>query len=178
MSAKEPRIGECWDKASSEDKVAHVFISPRINDTTAEQGVISILVHEVVHATVGCQCGHKGEFRKCALAVGLDGKMTSTHAGEDLMATIKEWDKALGTFPHGKLNPAGKPTKKQTTRMIKCECTDCGYVVRTSAKWLEEAGAPLCPCNKKAMRYELPDDEDDEDEDEGSGARLETGGCK
>jgi hypothetical protein len=44
-------------------------------------------------------------------------------------------------------------TKKQSTRMVKCECPDCGYIVRTTRKWLEE-GAPICPCNKREMRYE------------------------
>jgi hypothetical protein len=29
--------------------------------------------------------------------------------------------------------------------MLKCECSTCGYTVRTARKWLETAGAPLCP---------------------------------
>jgi hypothetical protein len=29
--------------------------------------------------------------------------------------------------------------------MLKCECATCGYTVRTARKWLEQAGAPLCP---------------------------------
>jgi hypothetical protein len=167
MSAKAPRIGECWDKSSSDDKISHIFISPRLDDVTGEQGVLSVLVHEVDHAVVGNECGHKGAFRKCALAVGLEGKMTSTHAGKDLMGAIKDWSKTLGGFPHAKLNPEMKPAKKQSTRMIKCECKDCGYIARTTNKWIEEKGAPICPCNKTAMRYEVGDEDTDTDgEDE------------
>jgi SprT-like family len=164
MSSKQPRIGECWDKTASADKVAHVFISPRLDDVTGEWGVVSTLVHEIVHAVVGCKAGHGAEFRKCALAVGLEGKMTATVAGEDLMEHIKKWAKDLGEFPHAKINPLMKPTKKQSTRLIKCECEACGYVVRTTRKWLEEIGAPLCACNKKAMHFELPDEDTDEDD--------------
>ena len=29
--------------------------------------------------------------------------------------------------------------------MLKCDCEACGYTVRTARKWLEAAGAPLCP---------------------------------
>jgi hypothetical protein len=29
--------------------------------------------------------------------------------------------------------------------MLKCEYLACGYTVRTARKWLETAGAPLCP---------------------------------
>jgi hypothetical protein len=47
--------------------------------------------------------------------------------------------------------------------MVKCECGDCGYTVRTSRKWLEESGAPICPCNKKSMGFEIPDELDSDD---------------
>lgn len=35
--------------------------------------------------------------------------------------------------------------KKQSARMMKCECTECGYLVRTAKKWLDEKGPPHCP---------------------------------
>lgn len=41
--------------------------------------------------------------------------------------------------------------KKQTTRMVKVVCAGCGYVARTTHKWLDEAGAPICPCNQEPM---------------------------
>lgn len=37
---------------------------------------------------------------------------------------------------------------KQTTRLLKCECPECGYTVRVTQKWLD-VGAPLCPTHGK-----------------------------
>ena len=50
--------------------------------------------------------------------------------------------------------------------MLKCECQACGYTVRTARKWLDTAGAPLCPiAGHGAMRHD-PLDGDEEDEPE------------
>ena len=43
---------------------------------------------------------------------------------------------------------AGRPLR---TRMLKCECGDCGYVARVSRRWLCETGPPICPCNRETM---------------------------
>jgi hypothetical protein len=48
--------------------------------------------------------------------------------------------------------------------MVKCACEECGYTARTTKKWLEEAGAPICPCNKKPMAFEMPEGEGSDDE--------------
>lgn len=54
-------------------------------------------------------------------------------------------------YPHAELNAGKSGEKKQGTRLIKCECSACGYVCRTTSKWLEEIGAPLCPCSGERM---------------------------
>lgn len=140
------RIGECWATVAAADRRAQIFISPVLEQT---DDVLATLVHEVVHAVVGTEAGHKAPFKKCALAVGLEGKMTSTHAGEALKATFASWLKILGPYPHAGLSVMGRV--KQSTRLVKCECAECGYTVRTTAKWLDSAGAPLCPCNGEPM---------------------------
>jgi hypothetical protein len=145
LASKNRRIGECWDKTASSDGVFEMFISPCLDKVAEPQGVLDTLVHECVHAAVGLECGHKGPFRKLATKLGLEGKMTSTHAGEQLLAEIKAWVAQLGDYPHAKLDLTKSPRKKQGTRMIKCECGQCGYTVRTSKKWLDEVGAPHCP---------------------------------
>ena len=38
-----------------------------------------------------------------------------------------------------------------TTRLFKAECLSCGYIIRTTRKWLDGEGAPLCPCNGERM---------------------------
>ena len=151
--------GECWDVSAADDKINQIFISPRIKKYA---DVLEVLVHEVCHAAVGLKARHGSVFKKCALAVGLEGKMTSTVAGADLKETIEGWAKTLGEYPHAALSSADRPTKKQTTRMVKCECDDCGYLVRTSREHLEK-GAPICPCNNEPMKFDLPDELKDDD---------------
>jgi hypothetical protein len=149
--ASKSAIGQCWDKSAASDKLAQLFVSPVIKDEVAPQGVLSILVHEVVHGVVGNKEKHNKVFKKCALAVGLTGKMTETVAGPELTAKSQEWLAKLGPYPHATLNAkTGRPTKKQTTRMIKCLCAECGYTTRVSQKWLD-VGVPICPCNNEPM---------------------------
>lgn len=139
---KDSTIGQCWASIASADGRAQLFISPTMDDAVR---VLDILAHEMIHAVDDCQNGHKGEFRRMALAIGLTGKMTATVAGDDLRAELTAIAGELGPYPHAALTPALSGIKKQTTRMLKLECPDDGYIVRTTQKWLD-LGLPSCPC--------------------------------
>lgn len=145
------RIGECWKTESAADNVNHIFITPwldnvlEVNSDGTADGILPTLVHELIHASDDCESGHRGTFRQRATAVGLRGKMTATHAGEDLTADLQNIAEALGPYPHGKIDIEYSPVKKQGTRMIRLECPECGYLARTTRKWLE-VGVPSCPC--------------------------------
>jgi hypothetical protein len=150
-SRKNQRIGECWDASRSDGKVFEIFISPVIADALE---AAAILAHELVHATVGLKAAHKGPFKRCALAIGLTGKMTATTAGDVFKLWFADRAGDLGAYPHSKLNATSAP-KKQTTRMVKCECFECRaegkpYIVRLSASTLEQ-GAPICPVHNTVM---------------------------
>ena len=140
------RIGEAWTSEASEDNAHETFISPIISDPVE---VLAVLLHELVHHSVGVEHGHKAPFKRLATACGLTGKMTATVAGEELTEQLTAMAETLGEYPHKTLNP-GIGRKKQSTRLIKCECGECGYTVRTTQKWLV-FGAPLCPCNGEEM---------------------------
>ena len=159
-------IGQAWSPDAASDKIGQIFISPYLNGDVKEIcGVLPTLVHEVAHEVVGVQNKHNKIFGKCARAVGLEGKLTHTVAGEKLLAACKQWAEKLGEYPHGQLDQTKGPSKKQSTRLIKCECPDCGYVCRTTRKWIDDAGAPICPQHRTAaMRYEIPDDLDHDEE--------------
>lgn len=132
-------IGQCWDPTVSADGTAEIFISPELDAYAA----VATLVHEHVHASVGLKAGHKGEFRKLGIAIGLTGKMASSTESEELAADIKRIIIKVGDYPHAILTPSST-TAVQTTRMLKCSCEACGYTVRTSAKWLA-VSVPVCP---------------------------------
>lgn len=153
---KNSTIGQCWSASSAEDGVAQVFISPVLGEADR---VLDVLIHELVHAVDDCQSGHKGRFAKLAKAVGLEGKMTATAASEGLKAKLAPIVEKLGDYPHAVLlSGAGVETpKKQGTRMLKLECPADGYIVRTTAKWLE-LGLPSCPCGEEMVQADAPAD--------------------
>jgi hypothetical protein len=148
-------IGQCWNSKSSVDKKISIFITPTIDDSAL---ILSTLAHELIHAHLDNKHGHKAPFKRIALTIGLEGKMTATTAGPELKAYIKKMISKFGDIPHARLNLNARPSKKQTTRMIKMECEDCGYIVRTAFKHIQEKGAVICPCNSKSMSFEVPDE--------------------
>lgn len=134
-------IGECWHGAASSDHNPHVFIHPMISDGV---DVAAVLVHELVHA---CRpdAKHGPAFKQMATRLGLTGKMTATVPSDELRASLAEVVKDIGPYPHPQLaGGISSSGPKQTTRMLKLECPECGYLVRTSSKWLE-VGLPMCP---------------------------------
>lgn len=156
LSTIRPRIGECWRPICSPDRNPHIFISPVIVDGLR---AADVLVHELTHAATPGDRHTKG-FLTCMRAVGLEGKPTATHAGEDLARRLNELIERVGTYPHVPLDPKMLEKKKQTTRLIKVVCPMGGdeeesahgdYIVRMSRKTIDELGTPLCPHCQEAM---------------------------
>ena len=156
-------IGQCWAPVAAADGMIQIYVSPLVdNPHTA----VEILAHELVHAVMYAngESGHGRGFWTIAEAIGLDpatvvrnGKtvrtMTSTHAGEALSEIIDGIVTELGTFPHGALTRAGLAVArpKQSTRLLLAVCEETGYKVRITRKWLDEYGAPICPCHGEVM---------------------------
>lgn len=178
-----PVTGECWDKRVSGDEHFEIFLNPgRDNDTA----VACTLAHELVHAAVGLQEGHKGNFAKVAKALGFKAPLTQAQEPEALVAWIAPMLEKLGKLPHAAITysrggsvrvkragggvvpdgdgdgeaPVNNRPPKQSTRLIKCMCAECGYTVRTTQKWLA-VGVPHCP-EHGAMEAEN-DNQPDED---------------
>ena len=156
------RIGECWDGSASEDGRFEVLIRPDLADPVE---VAAVLAHELVHAAVGCEVGHKGPFRKVATYIGLEGKMTATVPGETFKRSIAPILAEVGPLPHARLRfGMSSGPKKQTARLVKAYCPECGYTVRVTRKWLDSAGAPLCPEHLAPLTVDSDDEREDDDE--------------
>jgi hypothetical protein len=69
--------------------------------------------------------------------------MTATHPGAELAERLNALCVKVGPYPHASLDRS--QVKKQSTRLIKALCPECGYTIRTTAKWIEN-GLPTCPC--------------------------------
>lgn len=158
-------LGSTWMRAASEDDVNHVFISPEISDvdeTHSGADALETLLHELVHVADDCVSGHRGTFIEIAKAIGLQKPWTYTPPGPELQAELVAIAATLGTYAHGRLQPkreiamvnstgetiitklsSGPP--KQTTRMVKIQCPSCGYLARTTSRWIAY-GLPTCVC--------------------------------
>lgn len=158
------RIGECWFPPSSADGHSEIFLSPAIGiparasesrRLAATITILATLAHELVHATQGAEAKHGPVFKRCATAIGLTGQMTATTAGPDftIWATRMIEAEGLNLFPAGGLTPGSGTAerKKQSTRLIKVCCPECGYTARVTNKWICDAGTPLCPSNGDPM---------------------------
>ncbi len=154
LGTKKRTLGECWSSKAATDKSHAIFISPLMGKADE---VLAVLVHEACHAAVGVECKHKGAFRKAALAMGLEGKMTSTVAGQALKTRLEEVAALLGPYPHSALFHSAAE-KKQTCRQLKVVCEKCGCICRMSQKAIDDPGCPTCACGG-AMVPEEPEDE-------------------
>ncbi|HEV2651699.1 MAG TPA: transcription elongation protein SprT [Rhizomicrobium sp.] len=161
-------VGECWDGAASDDGAFEILIRPNQAEPVE---VVDTLVHELIHAAAGIEEGHKGEFKRVARVLGMSGKLTSCGMGDALRDRVLPILRDAGPFPHAKLNEGGLTTRptKQTARMVKCWCEECGYVVRSTRKWIIEKGAPSCPEHGE-MSTDLPVEDEPEPVDGGAEA--------
>jgi hypothetical protein len=151
-------IGQYWYPESTKDGHGNIFIHPGQGEPV---DILAILVHELVHNSCGVR-GHGKQFKKLALAVGLEGKMRSTNAGPELVIYLKKLASRLGKFPHSAIKKGAEgPTPKQTTRMIRMECGKCGFICRASLSKILEIGAPFCACTVTQMQVDLPEEDDE-----------------
>ncbi len=140
------RIGECWSRGCSADGTVEMMVSPKLADTMRVAGV---LAHEMVHAAVGNECGHRGPFKKLATQIGLTGKMTATEEGPEFIAALEPILAKMGPYPHAQLAPVTK--KKSQQRLLKLTCADpeCrahrDFLVYSNRRQVETWGMPLCP---------------------------------
>ena len=135
-------LGQAFDPSISADGTFEVFINPVLDQPV---DVLSVLVHELIHVAAGIQCGHRGEFARIARAVGLEGALTATVPGADLRDKLELIAATLGAYPHARIDPNAR--KKQSTRLLKLSCTECGWVARVSAMQGNRLGSNSpCPC--------------------------------
>lgn len=158
-------IGVCYHPTVSADGTREIFVSPVLADPLGAQGVLSVFLHELVHAALDPGAGHGPEFARWMEPLGMTGAPTATVATPEL-AFYFRWSvlPRLGTYPHAAMNPHGYvalplppgpsdrpfkcptgpgPRRKQSTRMHRYVCPGCGQILRAARTDL----AVLCmPC--------------------------------
>lgn len=167
--------GVCMHGSGHKSGIHELFINPLkanvlphnldADPEHRDQGVADILIHEILHACLDAKVMHKAKFARAAKQMGLEGKPTSTKAGPEAVKIIKAITEKIGDYPHEAIE--GEWGKKQSTRLLKVMCTDCGYVneagngytARITMTWIENAGLPTCPCG--AVMTLMQGDDDD-----------------
>ncbi len=146
-------IGQCWHPKHTSDETTHVFISPTLGDTTV---VLSTLLHELVHAAVGCDAGHKGPFLKGVRALGLKGKATATFVEDQspLHTKIVALADELGPYPHSPITHGGKKRPPGGGWVKMTSIQDEDYIIRISPKAFKENGAPTDPWGNAMVEAE------------------------
>lgn len=112
-------VGECFAPQICADGIPQIFVSPRIGESVE---VLGILLHELVHASVGTQYGHRKEFSQAARTVGLDGPPTATVVGNKLRPFLAEYVSRVGAYPHAPIVPRPKEKKGSRLRLYECQC--------------------------------------------------------
>jgi len=135
-------LAVCTASKASSSGHNEIFVTPSLDDSLE---ILSALTHELIHQLDDCQSGHRGFFAAVARAAGLEGKLTSTYAGEDLEAYLNTLIDVLGPIPHSSLN-LDQAKKKQPTRMLKVTCGSCGFHFRTSERQLAKLDMDHAPC--------------------------------
>jgi len=131
--------GQCFPNEASADGLAHIFLNPRFVEPLA---LLNTVIHEVIHAAIGCEHGHRARFSRVAAACGMAKPWKATTwidgAGKEKAELVAQ---ALGPFPRAAFVAQG--LKKQGARMLKAVCPECGYTVRLAKKWASRA-LPIC----------------------------------
>jgi len=112
--------------------------------------VADILLHEMIHTCFPMD-GHRGGFRQLSVAAGLLSPMTATTASDALTQRIKkEVVDVLGKYPHAPVTLIPRGQRKKGSRLVLCECGECGCKVRLTRMWINYAdlsndGVVQCP---------------------------------
>lgn len=131
----------------------------------AEHNMGETLIHELAHAenhhngvadTDRTGRRHNKKFKAMAERLGLAVTQSKslgfahtalTPVSEKFLSDIKFNRDLFSLF---RSTPEAEKSK-DGTRMLKCECPACGYVVRTTQKWLN-IGVPTCPCGTEMVQ--------------------------
>lgn len=164
--------GERWQNGTKGASASHeINITAEFLKRDDDRGgVAETILHELAHAenktlkiadTDKSGRVHNKKFKEMAERLGLsvDGRdprigFSFTRLNDSGKDFLKKCAFKRELFKLYRVNPLVE--KKDGTRMIKCECASCGYVVRTTKKWLEK-GNPFCPCGTEMKPQEQED---------------------
>lgn len=122
----------------SQDGHFEVLIAPTLADP---EGVFTALLGQVLHTLPGALTVASRAYRDALVNWGLAIEGAEVSPTADFPDHWQADIDSLGPYPHAAVTVATRKT--QSTRMLKLTCPQCGYIVRTTGKWLAQ-GLPVC----------------------------------
>lgn len=152
--ASQRAIGQCWSPSASADATTQMYVAPTESDPVQ---VLDVLLHEMIHAVVGCEHGHRGPFKKMAKEIGLAGKMTATYAeeGSAVEALLKDIAGKIGPYPHASMTKTGGGAKRKYPYIWKrlMSVNESSYTITISPRVMEEHGRPVDPWGEEMVDW-------------------------
>lgn len=117
------RIGEChWGSLAGSATGERILIVVHPSEWSDDTRVLAVLAHEMVHASLGREIGHRAPFAALARRIGLDGRPAATFAGSAFTRWVDEKRGRLPSFPAGALTLAGRRIQGTRLRLYECGC--------------------------------------------------------
>ena len=134
-------VAESWTHDNGDSFV--LIVRPDQNDSLT---VAAAIAQQLCSIAAGPKDQYGHLFQHLAISIGLRGKKFETAPGQVFKELYRPVVKTIGSIPESEtMTQNYVRTNKQTTRLIKVSCNDCGYVARVSRKWIENVGPPHCP---------------------------------
>lgn len=111
--------GQCFPPNLCEDGRPQIFITPILADSIE---VLGGLLHELIHAAVGCEHGHRKPFSRAAQKVGLVRPWVATTVGDRLRPMLERFVAVYGPYPHAAIQPQLNAPKGSRLRLYECNC--------------------------------------------------------
>jgi hypothetical protein len=136
-------IGVCVDPICTKDGTTHIFVMPTQENSME---VLGTLTHEMIHAIVGVDAGHKEPFKFVVKKLQMSKPMTKSHpvAGTPLWTKLEQILLELGPYPHAAVVPRKKPTKPHGWARWK-SVKEEKYTVLANTKKVAKFGMPRDP---------------------------------
>lgn len=136
-------IGVCVDPVCAKDGTTHIFVIPTQDNA---MNILGTLTHEMIHAIIGVDAGHKAPFREVVKKLEMSKPMTSSHPVPEtaLWKALEEILAGLGPYPHAAMVPRKKPSKPQPWARWK-SAKEPKFTVLANTKKVAQYGLPRDP---------------------------------
>lgn len=148
-------LGLCAARCKNEQGLNAVTITPFLNDSLR---IMDVLIHELIHAVLDNQDGHKLRFAQIAKRCGLVAPMTATTASPELVELLQAYVEVFGAIPHAKQDPIDKKKQKGRSLSVACTTDGCGFKFNTSQFQIDRIAVPMClVCGNESMKQVIKD---------------------